>query len=230
MEQNFVEAKFLRKVSIFNGLSDVDIQKITGIGSRKTYPKGSVIVMEAETGAAMFMIVSGKVKVIQSDEAGREVILSILSEIDVFGELSLLDGYTRSASVIAITNTEVFVIHRQDFLHLLNNYPTVSIALLGELAMRLRRADAQIKNLSLKSAEERVASVILQLAEEVGRIRHGRVEIGDLPVQQDLANMAGTSRETVSRMLHTFIRSNEITLEGNKLIIHDYETFRNLHK
>ena len=81
------------------------------------------------------------------------------------------------------------------------------------------------KNLSLKGAEERVASVILQLAEEVGRVKQGRVIIEDLPVQQDLANMAGTSRETFSRMLHSFVKDKEITIEGDTLTINNYEKF-----
>lgn len=230
MLQETIDVKFLRQVSIFGGLNEEDLFKIVNIGSRKNYPKGSVIVMEAEIGAAMFTIISGKVKVVRSDGEGREVILSILSESDVFGELSLLDGHARSASVITTTPTDVFVIHRQDFMHLLHEYPSISIALLSELALRLRKADAQIKNLSLKGAEERVASVVLQLAEEVGRVKHGRVVIDDLPVQQDLANMAGTSRETFSRMLHTFINQGEVTQQGNTLIINDYEAFSNLHK
>ncbi len=230
MQNSKTDSIFLRQVSIFGGLSDDDLARLANIGSRKSFPKGSIIVMEAEAGAAMFTIISGKVKVVRSDGEGREVILSILSDSDVFGELSLLDGHVRSASVVAITATEVFVIHRQDFMHLLHTFPSISIALLGILANRMRKADSQIKNLSLKGAEERVASVLLQLAEEVGRVKQGKVIIDDLPVQQDLANMAGTSRETFSRMLHTFIRDKELHLEGNALIINSYENFREKHR
>ena len=92
--------------------------------------------------------------------------------------------------------------------------------------MRLRKADAQIKSLSLKDASGRVANVVLQLADDIGRIRRGRVEIDELPLQQDLANMAGTSRETISRMIHAFIRAGHLELERGKLIINDYEKFK----
>ncbi|MBM4167201.1 MAG: Crp/Fnr family transcriptional regulator [Ignavibacteria bacterium] len=230
MHTEVSEVDFLRQVSIFSGLTDEDVVRVANIGSIKVYQKGSVIVMEAEAGAAMFSIISGKVKVVRSDGEGREVILSILSESDVFGELSLLDGHARSASVIAITETEVFVIHRLDFMHLVHTFPSISLALLGELAHRLRKADAQIKNLSLKGAEDRVASVILQLAEEVGRVKYGRVIIEDIPLQQDLANMAGTSRETFSRMLHQFIKAGEIILDSDTFIINDYEKFRHKYR
>ena len=223
------EVNFLRNVPIFNELSDQELEKIAGLGVRKKYKKGSIILLEEETGAALFVIVSGKVKIVRMDDDGREVILSILGESDFFGEMAILDGLTRSASVVATSKSELFMIHRRDFLKLLNDYPMVAIALLRELTGRLRKADAQIKSLSLKDAAGRVANVVLQLADDIGMFRKGRVEIDELPLQQDLANMAGTSRETISRMIHKFIKKGYLQMQGNKLIINDYESFKNLH-
>ena len=223
------EVSFLRNVPIFNELSDQELEKIAALGVRKKYKKGSIILLEEETGAALFVIVSGKVKIVRMDDDGREVILSILGESDFFGEMAILDGLTRSASVVATSKSELFMIHRRDFLKLLNDYPMVAIALLRELTGRLRKADSQIKSLSLKDAAGRVANVVLQLADEIGMFRKGRVEIDELPLQQDLANMAGTSRETISRMIHKFIKKGHLQMQGNKLIINDYESFKNLH-
>ena len=223
------EVTFLRNVPIFNELSDQELEKIAALGVRKKYKKGSIILLEEETGAALFVIITGKVKIVRMDDDGREVILSILGESDFFGEMAILDGLTRYASVVATSKSELFMIHRRDFLKLLNDYPMVAIALLRELTGRLRKADTQIKSLSLKDAAGRVANVVLQLADEVGMFRKGRVEIDELPLQQDLANMAGTSRETISRMIHKFIKKGYLQLQGNKLIINDYESFKNLH-
>lgn len=220
---------FLRNVPIFSDIDENELIQIARVGVRKKYKKGNVILLEEEIGAALFVIISGKVKIIRSDEDGREVILSILGENDFFGEMALLDGLARSASVVAITKSELFMIHRRDFLKLLNDYPSVAIALLKELTMRLRKADTQIKSLSLKDATGRVANVILQLADDIGKIRKGRVEIDQLPLQQDLANMAGTSRETISRVVHMFIRKGHLELQGDKLIINDYEKFKSLY-
>ncbi|MEK7749144.1 MAG: Crp/Fnr family transcriptional regulator, partial [Bacteroidota bacterium] len=136
------------------------------------------------------------------------------------------DGLARSASVVATVKSELFMIHRRDFLQLLEEYPQVAISLLAELAMRIRKADIQIKSLSLKDAAGRVANVLLMLSDDLGVFRKGKVEIEDLPLQQDIANMAGTSRETVSRMIHHFIRNGEVDLKGNKVTINDYEGFR----
>jgi CRP-like cAMP-binding protein len=226
LEHPVTELSFLENVPIFADLEEPDLKKIEKLGLRKKYKKGNIVVLEKEMGAALFVIISGKVKIVRTDEDGREVILSIFGPGEFFGEMSLLDGLARSASVVALTKAELFMIHRRDFLKLVNEHPQVAISLLGELTTRLRKADTQIKSLSLKDASGRVANVILMLADDIGVFRKGKVEIDELPLQQDMANMAGTSRETVSRMLHQFIREGHLQLEGNKLTMNDYEGFR----
>jgi CRP-like cAMP-binding protein len=217
---------FLIYVPIFSDLPTETIEKISQIGTRKVYPKNNVILMEEEAGSALFVIVSGKVKVSRTSGDGREVILSILSDSDFFGEMAILDGFTRSANIIAIEKSEVFIIQRNQFLDLIKEHPEISVALLQELTKRLRSADMKIKSLSLKDAEGKVATVILQLADDIGKIKQGVVEIEKLPLQQDLANLAGTSRETISRILHSFVKKELVELLGSKLRILDYDKFR----
>ncbi|MEW6193736.1 MAG: Crp/Fnr family transcriptional regulator [Bacteroidota bacterium] len=221
-------SEFLQYVPIFSDLDDVTIEKIEKIGTRKSYKKNDVILMEDEVGSALFVIANGKVKVARSSNDGREVILTILSESDFFGEMAILDGQTRSATVTAIEDSELFLIQRNDFITLLREHPEISLSLLQELTKRLRSADVKIKALSLKDAEGKVATVILQLADDLGKIKQGKVEIERLPLQQDLANMAGTSRETISRTLHSFAKKGLIELDGMKLLITDYEKFKEL--
>ncbi|MFH0990304.1 MAG: Crp/Fnr family transcriptional regulator [bacterium] len=223
------EINFLQNVPLFEDLGVDELNKIAKLGVRKKYKRGNIVVLEQEMGAALFIIISGKVKIVRTDEEGREVILSIFGPGEFFGEMSLLDGLARSASVVALAKAELFMIHRRDFLKLLHEHPQVAICLLGELTMRLRKADSQIKSLSLKDAAGRVANVILMLADDIGVFRKGKVEIDELPLQQDMANMAGTSRETVSRMIHKFITDGHLILNGNKLIINDYDEFRRMH-
>lgn len=222
-------SNFLQDIPIFADLDDATLTKISGIGSRKTFRKDEIILLEEDAGSAFFVIVSGKVKVARSGHDEKEVILSILSESDFFGEMALLDGQNRSANVIATEETELFIIQRMDFLNLLKEHSEISIVLLQELTKRLRAADAKIKSLSLKDAEGKVATVILQLADDQGKIKQGVVELDKLPLQQDLANMAGTSRETISRTLHTFAKRGLIELDGSKLRILNYENFKELY-
>ncbi len=219
---------FLESVPIFSELDSDTLEKIVKSGVTQNFKKNSIILSEEESGSALFVIVEGKVKVSRSSGDDKEVILAILNESDFFGEMSLLDGMTRSATVTAIEDSKLFIIQRTEFLDLLKKYPDVSIALLTELTKRLRASSMKVKALSLKDAEGKVATVLLQLADDIGKIRQGIVEIDHLPFQQELANMAGTSRETISRTLHSFAKKGLIELDGSKLRITDYEKFKEM--
>lgn len=218
---------FLRDIPMFSELQEDTLQKIYDSGYVKSYKKNEIIFSEEEAGNSMFFIVEGKVKVLRSDE-DKEVIISMLNAGEFFGEISILDGMGRSATVSAVENSKIFILQRNEFLELLNNHPEVSISLLRELSIRLRNATNKIKALSLKDAEGKVATVLIQIADDIGRIKKGVVEIDNLPYQQELANMAGTSRETVSRTLHSLAKKGMIELEGSKIRILDYENFKNL--
>ncbi len=217
----------VKAVPIFSDLDDEEIKKVAEIGINQKFSKNGIVFLEDEEGAALFIIISGKVKIVRTDDDGGEVILSILGKGDFFGEMAILDGLPRSATVVSIDNSELFMIHRRDFLHLIERSPHVAVSLLRELTRRLRRSDGQIKSLSLKDAVGRVASVILQLADDTGKIKKGKVIIPDFPLQQDLANMAGTSRETISRTIHQFIREGLLEQQGNSLIIPNFDKFKN---
>ncbi len=220
---------FLLYVPIFSDLPRDIINQIGKIGTKRKYKKDNVILLEEESGNALFVVISGKVKIARESSDGKEVILTILSESDFFGEMSILSGLTNSATVISLEDSELFMIQKQDFLELLKQHPQISISLLEELSKRLQTADMKIKALSLKNTEGKVAIVLLQVADNVGKIKQGVVEIENLPIHQDLANMTGTSRETISRTLHTFAKKGLVEMEGSKLRILNYERFKELY-
>ena len=149
----------------------------------------------------------------------------MLASGDFFGEMSLLDGESRSANVVALENTKALTLNMEDFLTALEMYPKVAINLLRELAVRLRKSDEQIASLSLSDAERRIALSLLRIAEEQGIIHQGHVTVNPLPFQQDIANMAGTSRETVSRTYGLLEADGYIDRDGRKLVIMDYDRF-----
>ena len=125
-------------------------------------------------------------------------------------------------------NCEVIAINREDFIALLKTNNIVSFNLMTEFAVRLRKSDQQIEALSLSDAEHRIGVSLLNLAEDMGVIRKGKVTIQNLPFQQDIANMAGTSRETVSRVLKILESKSMISKEGHTLIIPDYTFFKQI--
>ena len=221
-----MDVGFLKYIPLFSELSDDDLREIVKLAVRQVYKKDNMILIEEEIGSTMFIILDGRVKISRISDDGREVILSILSEGDFFGEMSILDGQNRSANVVTLEDSKIMVIRREDFLQMLHDYPQIAINLLKELAQRLRRSDAQIKSLSLQNATGKVASTLLRIADDSGKIHLGQVEIPRLPPQQDLANMAGTSRETISRVLKSLTKQGYLKKEGSRLIIKDYESFR----
>lgn len=221
-----METNIIRQIPIFSELTEKNLQEIVRNFMPQSFKKDNMILIEEEVGSSMFIILNGKVKISRLSDDGREVILGILSEGDFFGEMSILDGQARSATVVAIEDSDLLVIRRDEFLKMLHDYPEIGINLLKELAMRLRRADSQIKSLSLQDAAGKVASTILRLADDAGRIKNGMVEISELPLQQDLANMSGTSRETISRVIKSLCQDGFLKKEGGKLVILDYNRFK----
>ncbi len=216
----------LQSIPLFSELKEEDLRDIDKISVRQTYKKDNMVLIEEEVGSTMFIILNGRVKISRISDEGREVILSILVDGDFFGEMSILDGQTRSANAVTLEDTEMLIIRRENFLRMLYDYPQISINLLKELAHRLRRSDSQIKSLSLQNALGRVASTLLRIADDSGIIKQGIVEIPHLPPQQDLANMAGTSRETISRVIKSLGQLGYVKKQGSKLLILDYDRFR----
>lgn len=222
------ESQLLKNIPLFNGLDDIDLKRIAELMVTKRYKKNNLIIFEDDLGSNLFFIKNGRVKISGISDEGGEAIFSILAEGEFFGELSLIDGLPRSATVTSIEDVELWVLHRGDFLEMLERYPQVSITLLKELARRIRRSDMQIKSLSLKDARGRVASTLIRLAEDIGVIRGGKVVINELPLQRDLASIAGTSRETISRVIKKFEEEHHLVKMDNSLIFNDFDRFRRL--
>ena len=217
--------ELLQSVALFWDLSEEELGYISQKMIARHYESGKFIFLEDSEGEQCFFVVQGSVKVTRLSKDGREVILAMLNEGEFFGEMALLDGESRSANVIALEETEVLTLNREDFLVVLHDYPQIAIQLLKEMAHRLRKSDRQIASLSLSDAEKRIALCIIRFADEQGIIKRGQVSIPKMPIQQDIANMAGTSRETVSRAINLLEKEHFIKRQGRELLILDYKQF-----
>lgn len=182
----------------------------------RSYPKGSVILFEDDPGDALYLVASGQVKVVLIGEDGREVILSVLGEGAFFGEMALLDDEPRSAHVIAMEDSVVLALRREDFRARLRASPEVAIALLKELSRRLRRADDQIGSLVLLDVGGRVAELLVRLADEEGADRITRKL-----THATIAQMIGSSRETVSRTMRDLQDKNLVTVTRQEIVLTD---------
>ena len=211
--------QLLRQVSIFKELPQDTIADLSRRVWQKPAEAGSVIVSQEEAGDALFVIASGKVKVVLYGETGREIILSILKAGDFFGEMALLDRQPRSANVVAIEDSQLLGLDREAFQTHLTAHPTTALAILAEMSRRLRHADEVIGNLALLDVYARVARIIRDLAQKQGEPVDGGLLVRERPTQQEIAGLIGTSRETVSRALSEFSRRGLLEMQGKQILV-----------
>ena len=186
----------------------------------------TVVVEGVDSVQALYLIASGSVQVYMTGVDGRETILSFLERGDFFGEMSLIDGEPRSASVRTVTDAQLLIIHRESFLTLIRQSPEIAMGLLSEMSKRLRKANRQIGSLSTMSVSGRVAGTLLNLMQERGVRIHtdnGKMVtvIHNRPTQQQLADMSGTTRETVSRICSLLVKTSAIAMTGKDIVIFD---------
>ncbi len=216
-------AQRLRTIPLFTQLSDEEVTRVTQAARERTYPKNSVILFEDDPGDALYVVLTGEVKVVLIGEDGREVILSILRSGDFFGEMSLIDNQPRSAHVIATEASNLMVLRRDEFRDCLEQTPRIALGLLQALSRRLRRADDKIGGLVLLDVTGRVARVLLELADE-----HDGERVPRKITHHMLAQMIGSSRETVSRTLRELADQGLIQVSRKDIAILDRSRLEDL--
>jgi CRP/FNR family cyclic AMP-dependent transcriptional regulator len=188
---------FLRRMPIFVGIGESQLEMLAAGSVRRSFPRGRSIVAEGETSQAFYLLLSGRAKVQRSDSEGKEVILAILGPGEFFGEMSLIDDAPRSASVITIEPCDFIAVNKESFKAMLASSTDMCLAIMRGIVRRLREADKKIETLALMDVYGRVARVLLDFSETVGG---ERVVKGKLP-RQEIAKMIGASREMVSRVM-----------------------------
>lgn len=206
----------LRKVPLFGQFAPPDLDRVAEIARERSYPRNSVILFEDDPGDALYVVAQGQVKVVLIGEDGREVILSVMGEGEFFGEMALIDDEPRSAHVIAMEDSSLLVIRREDFQDLLQQTPGIGLVLLRELSRRLRRVDEKVGSLVLLDVNGRVAQLLLDLADEAGSDRITR-----RLTHHTIAQMIGSSRETVSRTMRELVDKGSITVSRREIQIRD---------
>jgi len=206
----------LRRVPLFSDLSDAELARFAEVLREREYPKNSVILFEDDPGDALYVVCTGQVKVVLIGEDGREVILSVLTDGDFFGEMSLIDDEPRSAHVIAMKDSQLLVLRREDFQAQLEVQPKIALKLLRVLVQRLRRADEKIGGLVLLDVNGRVARLLLDMAEE-----GGGPKITRRLTHHTIAQMIGSSRETVSRAMRELVARGLIEVTRREISIRD---------
>lgn len=217
----------LKGVELFSELNEEQLKMLGNLVVAQNFVRDETVVLEGDDSVqALYLIASGSVQVYMTGVDGRETILSFLERGDFFGEMSLIDGEPRSASVRTVTDAQLLIIHRESFLTLIRQSPEIAMGLLSEMSKRLRKANRQIGSLSTMSVSGRVAGTLLNLMQERGVRIHtdnGKMVtvIHNRPTQQQLADMSGTTRETVSRICSLLVKTSAIAMTGKDIVIFD---------
>ena len=207
----------LRTIPLFSSVSDEDLESIASLLIERLFPKHKTIVEEGLPGDYMYVIREGRVKVTKLSGDGREKILELLEEGAFFGEMSLLDSAPRSASVKALTDVRILALARNDFLNVLRRSPDLALAVIHELTQRLRQQDEQASSLSFQRVKERTQGLLVRLARDEANVP-GRLATPTLTHQQ-IADMIGTSRETVTRAVKGLKQEGWLEQDGKHYLV-----------
>ncbi|MDH5256892.1 MAG: Crp/Fnr family transcriptional regulator [Gammaproteobacteria bacterium] len=213
-----VKDRIKTKIPLFFGISDDDSKAILSHAIVRKYARNTILIQEGDPGEALFIIRSGRVKVYLSDESGKEIILNTLGEGEHFGEMSLLDREPRSASIMTIDSSELFVVTRDNFEKALLLNPRIAINLLKDLSQTLRFLTDNVKSLALLDVYGRVARTLMISAKPYNE---NSMIVEEQLTHQELANRVGASREMISRILKDLSKGGYIRIEDKHIVINN---------
>lgn len=210
---------FLKRTHLFAEVTEVGLKKVSSFVKENSYKKKEIIFNEGEKGDTLHIILKGRVKITKYTQHGKIKILAILGEKDCFGEMALLTDDARSATVEAIDNVITLSITREEFRDILKTEPSISLQIIKTLCHRLAKADRDLKNFISGNAKVRVSCVLLDFKDEnnIVRLTH-----------QEIADIAGLTRETTTRMLNSFADEKIIETKSRKIFINDIEKLKEL--
>lgn len=204
----------LKKVLVFEGISDAALESLAALAATRSYPKNTIIVSEGDRSDTLFLILDGRVKVFVSDDGNRELVLSTQGPGEYFGEMILDDG-PRSASVMTLDPCRMAVVTRESFRNVLARNPEMAVTVIRNLIRRCRVLTESAKDLALLDVYGRLAKLLLSLAHE----EEGSLVIAEKLTKQEIGERIGASREMVSRILKDLTAGGYVRMEGSKMII-----------
>jgi CRP-like cAMP-binding protein len=213
----------LHRVPVFSTLSPEELSRVAQFVVRRWFQAGEIVFKEGDEGSTCYVVRSGRARAVREHPDGRSITLAHFGPGDMFGEMAMLDGERRSATVESIESTDAIAILGADMRRLLREYPDISVKLVAALGRRLRETNERLARQSFQTVQSRVASVLAQLVESA---RAEGAPDGDVVItatQADLAQLAGSSRESASRFLAVLERAGIISQGRGRLTVHDQQ-------
>jgi CRP/FNR family cyclic AMP-dependent transcriptional regulator len=209
---------FLKKTEIFSSLTDQEMEQVINKMTVKQFKKNETILYEEDTSEYMYIILLGKVKAVRTTEDGKEIILAMHKSGSFFGEMSMIDGKTAPASVIATEDSLIAFIAKKDFFSIIFLHNKVTSNLLKILCSRLRRCWDTIQLLNFNNASHRTKMLLLMLIDEYGEKTPEGITLNIKLTHQDISNMTGLTRESVTRVIDKLQKNKEIIILKNRSI------------
>jgi len=214
--------QILKSVPLFSSFTDAQLGQLLTCVQHRSYPRNAFILRAGEETDALYIILSGRVKVLIPDEEGHEVILSMIGPHEFFGEMGLLDELPRSASVETLEACEMLRLSKAGFTNILKDNFELAMLIIRNLVRRLREADRKIESLALIDVYGRVARLLIDMAENVD----GKWIVERAPPKQEIARMIGASREMVSRVVKDLQRKGLIRAEKRRIHVLDKQSMQ----
>jgi CRP/FNR family transcriptional regulator len=213
----------LRRVPVFSTLSEDELAQVARVAMSRRFDAGAIVFKEGDEGSTCYIVRAGRTRAIREHPDGRSITLAHFGPGDIFGEMAMLDGDRRSATVEATEDTETIAILGADMRRLLREHADISVKLIAALAQRLRDTNERLTRQSFQTVQSRVAATLVQLVEAAADPGAGGGDVLIITTQAELAQLAGTSRESASRFLAVLERAGIITQGRGRLTVHDPE-------
>ena len=216
--------ELLRRVPVFSALADEDLRRVAEVAVPRRFHAGEVVFRERDESDTCYIVRSGHARAIREHIDGRSITLAHFGPGDIFGELAMFDNERRSATVEALDDTEAIAILGGDMRRLLREHADIAVKLVASLGRRLRETNERLARQSFQTVQSRVAAVLAQLVASARAEGAEGAEGGDVLItatQADLAQLAGSSRESASRFLAVLERAGIISQGRGRLVVHD---------
>ncbi len=219
--------ELLKSVQLFADLEEAELERFSRVAVPRSFPAGTRVFHEGDPSDVCYIVREGSFRVTREHSDGRAITLATMGPGEVFGELAMLDGDVRSASAEAIVDGELLALPAKDVRALLARHPEISVKLVSALVRRLRAANVRLSRQSFQTVPSRVAGVLSQLVVEATPNRGGNGEVTIRMNQADLAQLAGTSRESVSRFLADLERAGVVRSGRGRVTVLDPAKLQN---
>jgi len=213
------------KHPLFSGLDPGDLETLLSHGRIEHHPAGHKIFTKGEPGRSLIAILRGSIRITSPSPRGKVVVLNIINAGEVFGEITLLDGGERTGTATTVTDCDIFVLDRRDFIPFLERHPHVCLLLLGVLSQRLRQTSEQVEDVLFRPLETRIAKALFRLANRVGD-RNSAAPLAIRISQQQLGDMVGSTRESINKQLRAWQSAGLVGLVKGSIVIRDIRSFQ----